>query len=220
MTSEPKFIIFLQKLSCHIEKNKYQLKELKIKLNLKRVFEIKKFKLKNSSHSISPRLQSIIYSQKKLKIIEWISNYIKLLLEFYAINKYGIDITINESKLEVILKEYGKSKITYKYIDFMCGKEIIKKIIDKTHANESKIFFFFSKTSLELSLKNWIIEKQGFFLYIDYNNESHEISGKIHYKNNSVGFSLESFQPRELIDYSNNSSNLSYNQLTLDIKDY
>ncbi|WLT40385.1 hypothetical protein NON20_24185 (plasmid) [Synechocystis sp. B12] len=75
-----------------------------------------------------------------MKIIEWISNYIKLLLEFYGINKYGIDITINESKLEVILKEYGKSKITYKYIDFMCGKEIIKKIIDKTHANESKIF--------------------------------------------------------------------------------
>jgi hypothetical protein len=194
-------------LSNLLEIKTYKIRNQSLKLTLKREIQRKiksssliyfnKLKLNTPYNSLSPHINSILSSQKLTIILEWIKNYIESLLKIYHVHKYKL--VINSSRQEVIFMQDESPKIIYKYIDYPCALERVKKIINTSQKNELKTLFFFSQDFLDQLVKKWIIDNQGLFLYINYDEKHYKVYGKIHQRNNSVSFSLESCQPRELI---------------------
>lgn len=138
-----------------------------------------------------------IASTEQTKCIEYIEKHIQSMLNYFNLNLFQIEV--DQQKLEISLKRYGKIICLYKYQNTSLREIQLQQIYEKAEKENVNFFIFFDEEILDYPIKKWFINKKIEYRFLSYDQISNQVKGLISSANNSVDFSLENVIDESLI---------------------
>jgi hypothetical protein len=139
-----------------------------------------------------------VASTDQTKCIEYIKKHIQSMLNYRNLNLFGIEV--DQKKLEISLKRYGKIICLYKYQNTSLREIQLQQIYEKAKKENVKFFIFFDEEILDSPIKKWLINNKIECRFLCYDEISNQVKGLISYANSSVDFPLEDVLDESLIE--------------------